>query len=85
MNLGDVEKALEGLRSCLKKDGADLVIQTVDGDRIELALVLGESSCLECIVGSEMIIAKARMALSKIAPNVPEILLHDPRNKEKHQ
>lgn len=81
MNSGEVEKALDSLRKGLKKDGADLVVQNVDESCIELNLVLVESSCLECIVSAEILVAKARMALGKVFPKVPKIFLHDPRTK----
>ena len=78
MDLVNVEKALEGLRGALKKDGADLIVKSADEDRIELSLVLGEGACLDCIVGGEILTAKIKIALSKVFPQVPKIELHDP-------
>ncbi len=82
MNIAEVEKGLEGLRKGLKADGADLLVQNLDEACIELSLVLGESACLECIVSTEILTAKVRTALGKILPQVPKILLHDPRKTD---
>ncbi len=79
MNLGDIEKALEGLRKALRSDGADLIVNTASDECIELSLILQDDTCLECIVSSEMLLAKVRIVLSKIVPALPKIVLHDPR------
>ena len=79
MEQNDVEKALEGLRVGLRKDGADLNVNSVAGDCIDLSLIFKESTCQDCIVGTDLLLAKIRLALSKALPQVPKIVLHDPR------
>ena len=80
MNLADAEGALEGLRRGLRSDGADLVVNSLSDDCIELSLIFESDACLECIVSSELLLAKIRIVLSKISPILPKIVLHDPRD-----
>ena len=80
MNTVDVEKALEGLQKGLRSDGAELAVKSASNDCIELNLILKEDACLECIVGSDILQAMVRRALSKVIPTVPKIVLHDPRS-----
>lgn len=82
MNHADVEKSLEGLRTGLKQDGADIVVEAVDADRIELSLVFSANACMECIVNSEIMTALVKAALSKDFAKVPKIVLNDPRVKK---
>ena len=83
MDLAEMEKALEGIRIGLKKDGADLVVNSINNDCIELSLIVQPGACLECIVSSDILLAKVRLVLSKIVQIVPRIMLHDPRNSQK--
>lgn len=82
MGIEEVEKGLEGLRKGLRADGADLLVRNVSEECIELSLVLGENACLECIVSADILAAKVRMTLGKVLPQVPKILLHDPRKRD---
>ncbi len=79
MNIGDVEKALEGVRKGLRSDGADLVVNAASDECIELSLVVKEDTCLECIVSNDIMLTKVRMVLGKTIPGAPKIVLHDPR------
>lgn len=81
MNRADVEEALKGLRTGLQQDGADINVQSVNKDRIELNLIFREETCLECIVNSEILAAQVKMALTKIFADVPKVILNDPRTK----
>ena len=80
MDIGDIDKALEGLRKGLRSDGSDLVVNNLSDDSIELSLILQEDACLECIVSNDILLVMVRRALSKVMPTVPRIVLHDPRN-----
>ena len=79
MELADVEKALEGLRLGLRRDGADLNVHSVGGDCVDLSLIFKDSTCQECIVGTDLLLAKIRLALGKALTQVPKVVLHDPR------
>jgi hypothetical protein len=80
MDLLDVEKALENVRIGLKRDGADLVVNSSNDEGIELSLIIENSACLECIVSNEILIAKVQRSLSKVVSTVPRVVIHDPRN-----
>ena len=80
MDVEGVEKALAGLRVGLKSDGADLIVNSVSADCIELSLVFEGNECPECIVGAEMLLAKVRLLLGKVFPQLPRLVLHDPRS-----
>lgn len=80
MHIEEVEKAIESFRTSLRKSGADLIINRADRDCIELSLIFGKDTCLECIVNSEILLAQAKIILGKVLPQVPKILLHDPRS-----
>ena len=79
MNAESIDKALEGLRTGLRQDGADLMVDRVSSDCVELSLIFRNNTCLECIVGTEILLAKVRLVLSKALPQVPNVVLHDPR------
>ena len=79
MDLGEVEKALEGVRKGLRSDGADLVVKSFSNDSIELNLVLLDNACLECIVSNDILMAMVRRALGKVVSTAPRIVLNDPR------
>lgn len=80
MDLVDVEKALEGLRTGLKQDGADLIVKNINNDCVELTLFMSDATCKECIVSKEILLAKIKIVLGKIFPKVPRIILNDPRS-----
>ena len=80
MNFAEAAGALDGLRTSLKSDGADLAVKSVSNDSIELSLIFRDTTCKECIVGSDLLAAKVRIALGKVFPQVPKIVIHDPRN-----
>ncbi len=80
MDLVSVEKALQGLRTGLKQDGADLLVKSINDDCIEVNLVMSDATCRECIVNKEILLAKIKIALGKISPKAPRIVLNDPRS-----
>ncbi len=82
MDVQGVERALEGLRAGLRIDGADLIVNSVSTDCVDLSLVLKENACPECIVDSEMLLTKVRLILNKVLPQLPRVVLHDPRTPE---
>lgn len=80
MDVAEVERALQGLRVGLQSDGADLIVNSASADCIDLSLTFTAHECPECIVGTEMLLAKVRMVLGKVFPQLPRLVLHDPRN-----
>ena len=80
MDVEGLEKALEGLRVGLRSDGADLIVNSVSADCIDLSLIFTQKECPECIVSGEMLLAKVRLILGKVFPQLPKLVLHDPRS-----
>jgi hypothetical protein len=79
VNAESINKALEGLRKGLRQDGADIKVERVSRDCVELSLIFRNHACLECIVESEVLLAKVRMVLGQAFPEISKILLRDPR------
>ena len=83
MELVNIESALAGLRKGLRSDGADLVVNSLSDDCIELSLILQDNTCMECIVDPELLLTIVRTTLGKAVPNLPKIVFHDPRSSDK--
>ena len=83
MDIMEIEKALEGLRTGLRKDGADLVVSHLSTGSIELSLILKNDTCLGCIVDTDLLLAMVRLALGKSFPQMTKVVLHDPRSSQK--
>ena len=79
MNIDELERAIDGLRKGLQNDGADLVIDNINDDHIEIRLILKEHACRECIVGRDVLIILVETALRQVVPAHINILLNDPR------
>lgn len=74
-----VEAAIAGMRQAIQADGADLVVEGVEGSVARMRLVFGPDVCEECILPNEMLRSMLLTAVRKTVPEITDVSLEDPR------
>lgn len=71
--------ALGELVEALQADGADLRLLDMDDSRLTLELIVVDSTCMDCLVDHELMVAMAGDALERAGLGDLEVVLQDPR------
>jgi hypothetical protein len=74
-----LESVVAELNEIVRPDGAELVVREATMSSVRLELDLSRSSCPECVVPKELLLEILAANLARVAPDVREIELHDPR------
>jgi hypothetical protein len=79
MDVRDVESAIAPLAEGLRADGADVLVDQVASDRVELRLVLEDASCAECVMPAEVLEPLFLEAITTAGHDVAAVAIDDPR------
>lgn len=74
-----VSEALEGLRTGLQVDGADLVLESADAAGVVVRLTVQDPTCLDCILPAEHLRLVVAGALERAGLDVATVTVIDPR------
>lgn len=77
--LGDVDRALAGLREGFQADGADLEVLSVEDGVARVRLVITEETCLECIVPGHILREVVAASVRQACPDLRRVEVEDPR------
>jgi hypothetical protein len=72
--------AVEQLGDMMRADGADLLLSSVDGDVVRLALLLDKVPCLDCVLPREMLATIAADRISSATGISVTVEISDPRD-----
>jgi hypothetical protein len=67
------------LNEIVRPDGAELVVREATMTSVRLELDLSQSTCPECVVPKDLMLEILASNLARVAPDVRDIELHDPR------
>lgn len=76
---GKVEAAIADMRQAIQADGADLVVEGIEGATAHLRLVFTPEVCEECILPRELLQQMLLSTLQKSVPEITAVTLVDPR------
>lgn len=79
MNESQVAAAIEPLLIALRTDGADVVVDGVEGSSVDLRLVVEGASCSDCVMPAPVLVELFQGAVRDAGFPVAEIRLADPR------
>ena len=68
----NVEKALDEIRPFLQSDGGDIVLLSIEDDR--LVKVQLEGACVGCSVNQMTLKSGVEMTIKKYAPQIEEVI-----------
>lgn len=68
----NVEKALDEIRPFLQSDGGDIVLLSIENDR--LVRVQLEGACVGCSVNQMTLKTGVEMTIKKFAPQIEEVI-----------
>jgi Fe-S cluster biogenesis protein NfuA len=71
--------ALDEVRALVQADGGDMVLTSVDGETVNLQLVVEGSTCVECVMPREFLEQIALDSLRRAVPGVGAVKIDDPR------
>jgi Fe-S cluster biogenesis protein NfuA len=71
--------ALEEVRALVQADGGDLLLTAVDGDTVDLQLVLEGADCVECVMPRDFLEQVALDVLRRGGASVGTVRIADPR------
>ena len=74
-----LEAVVAELNEIVRPDGAELVVREATMTSVRLELDLSQSTCPECVVPKDLMLEILASNLARLAPDVREIELHDPR------
>jgi hypothetical protein len=74
-----LEPAVEELRSLVRADGSDLTVTGIDGDTVQLRLVIDDASCADCVMPRAFLEDLALDIVQRTAPAVTHVEIDDPR------
>jgi Fe-S cluster biogenesis protein NfuA len=74
--------ALEGLREGFQADGADLELASVEGAKARVRLIVGDETCMECIVPPPLLQQILEAQLRQACPELESVEVDDPRPAE---
>lgn len=79
MNESQVASAIEPLVIALRADGADVIVDGIDGSAVDLRLVVEGASCSDCVMPASVLVELFEGAVRDAGFSVTEIRLSDPR------
>jgi hypothetical protein len=79
VDVTDVRSAIAPLAEGLRADGADVLVERVATDRVELRLVLEDASCAECVMPVEVLEPLFLDAITTAGHDVATVAIGDPR------
>jgi hypothetical protein len=71
--------ALEEVRALVQADGGDLLLTGVDDGTVDLALVLEDAHCIECVMPRDFLEQVALDVLRRGGATVAAVRIADPR------
>jgi hypothetical protein len=74
-----ISRSLAELRAALHADGANLVVDELQGGTLRLRLVMRSEACLECVMPGEVLEQIALNSARESGLAVQNVLIDDPR------
>jgi hypothetical protein len=82
VDVSEVREAIDPLVGALRADGADVVVQGVEGGQVDLQLLLEDASCTDCVMPAEVLEPLFLDALTSAGHQIATVQLDDPRRGE---
>lgn len=74
-----IATALAGIREALQADEADMEVDGLEGSTARVRLLIGPSTCMECIMPKEHLEQIMLVMIQDAMPHVDRVELEDPR------
>ncbi len=74
-----IQATIASLREAFEADGADLVLEAIEGDVVRVRLILRPNACKECILSTHILEGMLLGAIQQEEPRIGRVDLIDPR------
>jgi Fe-S cluster biogenesis protein NfuA len=74
-----ITPALDEARALVQADGGDMKLRSIEGDSLNIDLVLEGASCAECVMPREFLEQIVLDMVKQKAPGVAAVRIDDPR------
>jgi Fe-S cluster biogenesis protein NfuA len=74
-----ITPALDEARALVQADGGDMKLRSIEGDSLNIELVLEGASCAECVMPREFLEQIVLDMVKQKAPGVAAVRIDDPR------